>query len=285
MPQIAMACICCGADIKDKHPAVLMPFVAKRALDWELCEITAEWGLRDLHPGHAYALGNTLHCHICGMVFLDMRFDDAEMARLYHGYRGEAYTALREHYEPGYRTRNERLVAGDGHIGQVEQLLRPWLPAQPAILDWGGDTGLNTPLRHQARLHHVFDISGQPAIDGAQSVSLAVLAQHRYDLIVLSNVLEHVPQPETVLAQIVPHLHDGLLYVEVPFEPLMRQAHAEPEVQVWSRKRHWHEHINFFSVKAMTRLLARCGLGVVKESLIELEGGGYQMALVARRLS
>ncbi len=284
MPQIAMTCICCGSHIQDKQPAVLMPFVAKRALAWEPCEITAEWGLRDLHPGHAYALGNTLHCHICGMVFLDMRFDDAEMARLYQGYRGEAYTALREHYEPGYRTRNERLVAGDGHIGQVEQLLRPWLPAQPAILDWGGDTGLNTPLRQQARLHHVFDISGQPAINGAQSVSLAVLAQHRYDLIVLSNVLEHVPQPEVLLAQIQPHLHDGLLYVEVPFESLMQQARATPAEAVWRRKRHWHEHINFFSVEAMTRLLARCGLGVVKASLIELEGGGYQMALVARRL-
>jgi predicted TPR repeat methyltransferase len=159
------------------------------------------------------------------------------------------------------------------------------LPPKPAILDWGGDTGLNTPLRQQARLHHVFDISGQPAVEGARSVSLAELAQHRYDLVVLSNVLEHVPQPEALLAQILPHLHEGLLYVEVPFESLMRQAQAEPSEAVWRRKRHWHEHINFFSVCAMTRLLERCGLRVVADVRIELDGGGYQMALAARRIS
>lgn len=95
MPQIAMICICCGSQIQDKQPAVLMSFVAKRALDWEPCEITAEWGLRDLCPGHAYALGNISHCQACGRVFLDMRFDDAEItAPLYQGYRGEAYTPL-----------------------------------------------------------------------------------------------------------------------------------------------------------------------------------------------
>lgn len=282
MPQIANSCICCGAAIEDKQSAILMPFVAKRALDWESCEITLDWGLRDVSPGHAHALGNTLHCHICGTIFLDMRFDDAEMERLYRGYRDETYARLREQFEPGYRSRNDRLSQGDVHIQQVELLLRPFFPSRPTILDWGGDTGLNTPFRHVATRHDVLDISDKPALANVRKITSADLSEQRYDLVVLSNVLEHIPHPTALLWQVVAHLGTGLLYVEVPFEPLMREEALDPSEPVWRRKRHWHEHVNFFSQRAMRTLLARCGLGIEMESLIELSDGGCQMAFLAR---
>lgn len=81
-----------------------------------------------------------------------------------------------------------------------------------------------------------------------------------YDLIVCRHVLEHVPYPTDTLAQISACMHDDtLLYVELPHEVLMvgnNQVSAE-------QKRHWHEHINFFSVAALTNLFALGGFTVL----------------------
>jgi hypothetical protein len=283
MPKIATHCVCCHALNLDKQPAVLMPFVAKRALGWDSCVITSEWGLRDVPLGHAHALCSTLHCPECGIVFLDMRFDDAEMARLYHDYRGPAYEALRESFEPGYAARNKKLTAGDAHIPLVEDFIRPWVSQYPAILDWGGDTGLNTPLRTKARQHHVLEISGKPLIEGAKAVTSATMTPGGYELIVLSNVLEHVPEPDMLIQQISDVLGVGRLYVEVPFESLMRQAVVEP--LAWCNKRHWHEHINFFSEDGLKRLLARHGMRILSATTIQVpaaEGahGSAQLGLI-----
>jgi hypothetical protein len=283
MPRIATRCVCCQSETLDKKSAVLMPFVAKRAFDWDSCVIDAQWGLRDLPQGHAHALCNTLHCPRCGLVFLDMRFDDDEMSRLYADYRGPSYEALRESLEPGYRARNQRLVAGDPHIPEVEAFLQPWVAPAPVVLDWGGDTGLNTPLRQQARAHHVLEISGKPLVAGATALTEDQAARHRYDLVVLSNVLEHVPEPAALLARIAAVLGDAKLYVEVPFEALMRQAQADP--QAWRGKRHWHEHINFFSEAALRELMHRHGLTVLDARQIEVpgSGGAVQLGLICQR--
>ena len=283
MPRLATHCICCDHTPLERQSAVLMPFVAQRALGWTPCEITPDWGLRDLPKGWAQALCCSLHCPACGTLFLDMRFDDDEMARLYHGYRGAAYTAQREAFEPGYAQRNAGLVQGDAHIPAVEALLKPWLPAQPAVLDWGGDTGLNTPLRQQARLHHVFDISGKPVVDGAMAVGDPTAAGTAYDLIVLSNVLEHVPDPAALLAQISPLLGAGSrLYVEVPYEAVMRQAATD--TRAWQLKRHWHEHVNFFSEAGLRQLLSRLGLRLLQVQPIAVpDSAAVQLGLVCER--
>lgn len=284
MPAIATRCIACDEPRLDRQSAVLMPFVAQRALLWQPCEVTADWGLTSVPTGHALPLCSTLHCPNCGMLFCDLRFDDAEMARLYHDYRGSTYTAERERFEPGYTERNVRLVAGDAHIGAVEAFLRPWLPAQPALLDWGGDSGTNTPLRNEAQLHHVLDISGKATLPGVVAVDEASARAQNYDLVVLSNVLEHVADPLALLQRV------GLLlaactklYVEVPFEALLREA--EDDAAAWRRKRHWHEHVNFFSPHALRRLLDRTSLRLLDERRIEVPGGGgaLQQALLCER--
>lgn len=282
MPTIATRCIACDAGELQRQPAVLMPFVAERALLWQACEITPAWGLRSVPSGHALALCMSLHCPHCGMLFLDMRFDDAEMARLYADYRGPGYTAQRERWEPGYTLRNAALEAGDAHLPQVEALLAPLLPARPAILDWGGDTGHNTPLKASAARHHVLDISGRATVPGAQAVSAEEAQRQRYDLLVLSNVLEHVADPLALLQAVARHVHeDGLLYLEVPFEATMRAA--EQDAAAWRGKRHWHEHINFFSRPALHRLLARAGLEARHEQVLPLAGGGAQLGWVCGR--
>jgi SAM-dependent methyltransferase len=284
MPAIATRCIACEGTQLERQPAVLMPFVAQRALLWEPCEIKPDWGLRSVPAGHALPLCMSLHCPHCGMLFLDMRLDDAEMARLYADYRGPDYTAQRERWEPGYAARNAALEAGDAHLPRVEALLAPLLPPQPAILDWGGAAGHNTPLKSRAALHHVLDISGRPLVHGARSVSADAARSQHYDLVVLSNVLEHVADPLALLQAAAEHVQGpGLLYLEVPFETTMRAA--ETDATAWRGKRHWHEHINFFSRESLRRLVTRAGLVARHETVISLEGGGAQLGWVCRRLN
>lgn len=258
-PHIARSCVCCGSTSLHKSSAILMPFVAKRALEWEPVQISPDWGLRDVPVGMAYPLCNSTRCVDCGLLFLDIRFDDAEMAALYRNYREDEYVALRDRFEPGYRQRNEELTMQSRFLPAVELFLSRHVTTPLRILDWGGDTGLNTPLRSQASLHHIFDISAKAVVPEAQRVSVREIAAHEYDLIVLRHVLEHIPFPAEILHQAANAMSAGTkLYIEVPHEELIRLHYKD--VHLETRKRHWHEHINFFTLPSLKALLRRCGL-------------------------
>jgi hypothetical protein len=263
-----------------------MPFVANRVFGWSPAEIGAEWGLRDAPTGFAYPVCRTVMCEACEMLFLDMRFDDEEMSALYDDYRGEGYTTTRERFEPGYATRNALLLAGGGYSDRIETFLAAHLPDTPRVLDWGGDSGVNTPFRSRASVHDIYDISNRPVVDGARKVGLAQAKSALYDLIVFSNVLEHTPYPKEILDEIVEYMSfETVLYLEVPLEDLMRLT-PDPITRLES-KRHWHEHINFFTAEALEALLARVGLQTLDETSQPISAGGkdcYVFSVAARRI-
>ena len=224
--HVASTCVCCGHAELMRSPAVLMPFIAHRVYQWEPALIDASWGLQTISEGHAYALCNSLLCSECNLLFLDIRFSDREMARLYKNYRDDTYTALRDRYEPGYRVRNEGLVQGINYLHEIETFLQPHLPDTLRVLDWGGDTGVNTPFKEgAANTVHIYDISGLETTGRLRKVSKETAAQHVYDLIVCSNVLEHVPYPRLVLAEIMAVMTPTtVLYIEVPMENLVKES-------------------------------------------------------------
>ena len=259
--RVAYRCICCGQENLHKSPAILMPFIAHRVFDWQPIEITEAWGLRTIANGHAHAVCNSLYCPACDFLFLDLRFSDAEMARLYADYRGEAYVTLRERYEPGYRERNARLIAGEPYLAEVEAFIQPWIPREPIVLDWGGDAGRNSPFRDRCRRLDVLDISNNPTLPGIERVDQESARRRCYDVIVCSQVLEHVPYPGEVLQDLRRCMQaHTVLYVEVPRETLMQDEHS---ADIVSRKRHWHEHINFFSGTSLDVMLRRSGFAPI----------------------
>ncbi len=273
-PRIASECVTCGSRNLHRNSAILMPFVAHRVFGWEPVRIDESWGLRSISQGMAYSLCNTLHCEFCDLVFLDIRFDDREMAALYSGYRDEEYVALRDRYEPGYRERNSRIAAGVVHLDKIEDFLSPWLVnAAPRVLDWGGDTGINTPFRSRASALDIFDISDRPVIAGAAKVNYFRALEGHYDLIVSSHVLEHIPFPREQILEIGSVMKkDTVLYIEVPQEDLIRHRGDDPNF--WLKKRHWHEHINFHSEASLRRLVEGCGLSVLSLETLSIVGGG-----------
>ena len=281
---IAQHCICCGSARLSRSPAVLMPFVAQRVFGHEPVEITAEWGLRDLRQGMAYTLCNSLQCQVCGALFLDFRFTDEQMAALYHNYRDAHYNAQRIRFEPGYANVVPHYHKRAAYLSEVEAWLTPHLPDTPAVLDWGGDSGINSLFRECNRLLHIHDISGVELVPGAERIDLGQIGQHQYDLVTCSQVLEHVPFPLELVQRMLPALKPGtLLYLEVPHEALVRE-HPE-SLELAPLKRHWHEHINFFSEAAVRRLLARLNLAVVDVLRLPVDVGwsrGEVMGVLAR---
>jgi SAM-dependent methyltransferase len=264
-----------------------MPFVAHRALGWRPVEIDETWGLVTIRKGMAFSICNSLWCRTCTLLFLDLRFSQAELAALYADYRGSDYVALREHYEPGYALRNEVYDAGSHYLGAVESFLEPHLPERPRVLDWGGDTGRNTPFAGRRALGHVHDISGKKVLPGIERVDLDAVRRTQYDLVVCSNVLEHVPYPADLVLELRSAMSRGtILYVEVPHEDL-RRTHTGGAGELHTKKRHWHEHINFFGLESLHRLLHRCGLEVIAagEMLAVVEGRTVAIFQFACRLA
>lgn len=284
---IARYCICCGSALLQRSPAVLMPFVALRVFGQEPVEITADWGLRDLRQGMAYSLCNSLQCQECGVLFLDYRFTDEQMADLYRNYRDDDYNTQRIRFEPGYVSVVPHYHQRAAYLDEVESWLAPRLPEAPAVLDWGGDSGINSPFRDRNRLLHIHDISGVELVAGAERADFQQISQTRYDLVSCSQVLEHVPFPlelvEQMLAAVGP---ETLLYLEVPREALVREYPGS--LQLAPLKRHWHEHVNFFTEAAMCHLLERLGLEVVDVLRLPVDVGWTRseiLGVLARRVS
>lgn len=281
----AGVCVCCASTDLAKSPAILMPFVAHRALGWQPVKIDESWGLNTISNGHAYSICNSVCCQDCGFLFLDIRFSESELAALYEDYRGDAYVALRDHYEPGYQSRNELLLQGESYLPLVEAFIRPHVQLPVRMLDWGGDTGKNSPFKQECSMFHIYDISDKPVIEGAQSVNLEVAYNTAYDLIVSSSVLEHVPYPSELILQMKQAMQvQTSLYIEVPYEPLMRTRNNPFSLHL--EKKHWHEHINFFTPTSLVRLIELCELKVVHQNILQQQrhGGQIQMLQVLCRL-
>jgi hypothetical protein len=269
--RISTECVCCAHKDLKSSPAILMPFLAHRIFGWETVVIDETWGLNTIKNGHAYSICKSMYCEDCGFLFLDMRFSEAEYTNLYQDYRGEAYTVLRDFYEPGYSFRNRELEAGIDYINAVEIFLEPLVRFPLRILDWGGDTGKNTPFKSMAEVFDIYDISNKKVVEGATIVSKKDLFLKEYDLIVCANVLEHVPYPSDLLIDIKKAMNEmSVLYIEVPLEDVVRNNQSDLHLF----KRHWHEHINFFSEISLRRLLQNIGLEIHSLSEIQVNVAG-----------
>jgi len=281
--RIATQCVCCGSEILKSSPAVLMPFVAHRTFGWKPAVIDESWGLGTIKDGNAYSICKSLFCNYCGFLFLDIRFSDEELSNLYRDYRGVEYNDLREYYEPGYTKRNENLNAGISYIDDIENFLRPHLSFPITILDWGGDTGKNTPFKRNNECLDIYDISNKDVIKGAKIVSKAVAQSKKYKLIVCSNVLEHAPYPSDLLSDITKTMEkESVLYIEVPLENVVMSNKGDLHLH----KKHWHEHINFYSENSLRLLVQNVGLEVVDLKRLQATAGGQSSFLfqVACRL-
>lgn len=202
----------------------------------------------------------SVSCQVCGHLFLDMRFNETEMARLYDNYRSEEYVNTRDMYEPGYREKNKTLNDGYRYMDQTEEYIKGCVCPNPIILDYGSGSDLNTPLKKDALKIDLYDFA-KPTI----------LYRNHYDLVVCANVLEHASDPLDILNRVTRHMSDkSVLFIEIPYENTMKET--EDHKDLFLKKKHWHEHVNFFTWASISKLVERSDLRVFKSRELKIDG-------------
>ena len=282
MTYRATHCLACDAPELNHRAAITAPFVANRVFH------------------RTPAICRLAQCPACGLAFFEDRFEDAEAARLYADYRGEAYYQERHHWEPWYtRSFNSGLGGAEEMLARRKiyaNTVRIHAPsaAIETVLDYGGDRG-QLMQGGPGQNHFVFDISGVEPEPGITSLTAASLAGQTFDLVLLCEVLEHVSDPMRVLQDVLSHVKPGgLLYITVPnaefpftdipsgpwytnyLKLLLQSRWLTLATDFWSTgfkvkfRRvpplafvKMHEHVNFFAANSLNKLLHRAGQEVL----------------------
>jgi hypothetical protein len=173
-----------------------------------------------------------MKCDDCGLVYFSKSFSDAELRRMYSGYRGSEYQRRRARYEPWY---SEKINNAIGHSSDVltvrlqhlesllsDALTRNLKKVSPPtrVLDVGGDEGQFIPRIDSIIEKAVLEVSGVRPVDGARVfTSWSEAANFSPDMIMMCHVLEHVESArenvENALSILQP---GGLLYIEIPLD-------------------------------------------------------------------
>ena len=273
--KIADQCIICKEMKIIKKDAIVVPFLADRIF------------------GRKAFRTFLICCENCGFKFYAIRPDDTELMHLYDNYREERYLKQRFKHEPWYTKRlNDNLFNRPSiHIDRRNSLIKQIELYNPEItkkiktvLDYGGDKGqLINGLFEQAK-KYVYEISNVDLLPGIEKAIYP--SPITFDLIICSNVFEHVSYPDEILKKITEMAHENtLLFLEVPFEhPYSAVTILKRIIQqtmllflrpaqfrsTFGRGMfiHMHEHLNYFSRKSLQLLLEDAGY---KKIIINVE--------------
>ena len=239
-------------------------------------------------------------CSACEHAWSLRGLSGQEAARLYTGYRGEAYFAARHAVEPWYTRAVNGAIGSESAMQGRRQVLADALAAaavksgprpQGRCLDFGGDRGQmlkNLPDADK----FVHEVSGVQLDPWARRLDSLESEAGRFDLVLNCQVLEHVNDPLSALRETTAMARrGGWLYVEVPDErwrslwarpgrlrerwlkAVARSTRAAIAVDFVSTacrvKLGWipplgfwamREHINFFSPRSLELLARAAGL-------------------------
>jgi hypothetical protein len=260
-------CVVCDGPIQHVKRALVAPFLAKRI--WNRTPFCV----------------NLVRCEACGFTFYNPRLDDDDLQHLYRGYRSEEYQQMRHASEPWYTPKfNTDLASPSSYEfrrAKVAPILREHIGQRKInrILDYGGDRGDLVAGLFDGAEAFVYDISGIPAAAGVTSTNDP--AGCNADLIINSNVLEHVGFPRLLVSEILNAAPTGgLVFLEVPCEivfgmPRVLRRLAQIGVMALTHPTlarslirpaslyMMHEHINYFTERSLTSLMRSCGGSVI----------------------
>ncbi len=263
----ASNCVICDGTILQLKRALVAPFLARRI--WNRTPFCVD----------------LVQCQACGFMFYNPRLDDNDLRRLYKNYRAEEYQRMRYASEPWYTAKFNTDLASTGSYESRRAKLAPILRQHIGerkihrVLDYGGDRGdLVVGLCDGAEAF-VYDISGIPAANGVTTTTDP--AGCKADLIINSNVLEHVGFPRILVSEILQASpEDGLIFLEVPCElpsGISRMVRRLAQIGIMALTRPMlarqvicpaglymmHEHINYFTEHSLTELVKSCGGAVI----------------------
>lgn len=244
-----------------------------------------------------------LKCNNCGFIFFDKRFTDREVNKLYSQYRKQTYFKARNKHEFFYTAGVNKSFDLDDVIEYKKKLIYDFIRnckldcySFKNILDYGGDRGQFFPSCFDNSNKWLYEISDKKPLKNVIKFSKFTKDKKNFfDLILLCHLLEHISYPNDFLSYIRNLIKiNGYVYIEVPNEqfkfkltdgkifdsyisfvikhhPVFNIIDA---LSLFLRLRFrflpfWgimklHEHINFFSINSLIRLLENNGFKVIK---------------------
>lgn len=205
-------------------------------------------------------------CVACSFLQIKYPIPEDWIMHLYLDYRSDSYNRERVYYEPSYRLIADRvgvdLVEVANRVKAATDFLVGKLDKDDdfTMLDYGGADGRFLPQVPARKF--VYEISDIAPVQGVTRVA-AKEELGLYSYVHLAHVLEHVVRPLELVRGILDLIKtDGYLYVEVPQEIAevhlrsFRMGKQRIELGV-------HEHINGYSLAAVTKLFEAVGLEMV----------------------
>lgn len=288
--NINNTCPCCGAVGTGGYPALIASFILSYVLNNEVSDV------------------KLLVCNACQCRWFNSRYEDEELERLYKGYRGDAYFRVRHKYEPWYTAKANKYIGySDKEITKRKKIMVDFIKQEieigniDKILDYGGDKGQFIP-ENVGKNKVVYELSGVAPVTGVEAIAEeGMLSQHKFDFIMVCHVLEHVPDPKSILEQIGKLLSSekSWLYIEVPYEIyglsfVPKNRYYNCYLKILAKTRYilmvldfystlfrikagfipplgfikMHEHINFFTKESFFELLRKSGFEIKKCEII-----------------
>jgi len=272
-------CVLCEGEIFTRKSGVVAPFLARRIWNGKAPPV------------------QLVECRKCSFLFFNPRLEPDEEQRLYAGYRLEEYQRVRQACEPWYTPAFNVKLSNPQHLAARREKLGPLLQshvatlAKPRILDFGGDRGQLIEGLVPNAACYTYDISAVDPLPGIERCrDLDECRAHEFDLIVCSNVLEHVGFPLTIVDQILQIAAPGTqVFIEVPFESpfgttlVVRRLVQWGLLAVLRPSIAWtlatpgllyvmHEHINYFNTASLQAMMAGAGGRVESTGVYEING-------------
>lgn len=273
--KIAQECPICGGSSSKSYYVNIAPFIRERMFQFNVPESCL-----------------FVHCTRCDFYYYSIRPDECEMEIFYSGYRNEKYQLQRHKHEPNYTADYNAMIGNHpveihNRITHLENVLRRNAVVDSIdILDFGGNDGRFIPPSISGH-KYCYDLSDNNTIEGVIKLYQADLPKHRYDLILLSHILEHVSSPNELMNQVVSLMNEGnMLYIELPYErELIEEVFPRNTSLAMSLKgllKHYrptwifpsvsfalggsfcHEHINSFTEKSLEKVISNSGLTCIE---------------------
>lgn len=221
---------------------------------------------KPLHFG-PYLTDKVIDCRACKFTHLYPLPDAKTIDRYYSG--DYFYAGDNPHSPPDWFRKEEaeyRAGLWDAYYGYLAGLLDPDKP----VIDYGCGAGwfLDYLSTHGYSQWQIYGV--EPSVTARRVSPVRHRLYDKLDTktkgnVILSLVLEHIPDPARFLREdVLPHL-DGRLVVVVPSEwnPLQKLANRHDP-----KKANWFVspvHINYFNPASLRGLLERCGLRIVHQ--------------------
>ncbi|MFQ3672204.1 MAG: class I SAM-dependent methyltransferase [Aggregatilineales bacterium] len=208
-----------------------------------------------------------IQCEGCGLIYVSARPDERELYALY----GEAYFHNNQSGEVGYAD----YIADEPNIRQTAQrrlaFVERFTRGRGRMLDVGCAMGFIMDEAHKRGWQvEGLDVSGYAVeyvrerfghVAHHSTVTDAPLPANSFDLVTMYDVIEHVPDPKATMQRIHQLLKPGGIYELAT--PDVGSLPARLNGKRWIGYKMSEEHIYYFSVETLRRMLDETGFDVV----------------------